>query len=173
MTRIPKILLLFTVFSFLLTASAYAKPSLISSNPFLGTWKLIAITRDTIPSGTKTYPFGVNPKGYIHYSHDGRMMVIIAKDNRPNPKDAAIKSQDAEALFKSMNSYAGTYEVKNDCIIHHIDISWNQKWTGTDQVRYYKFNGNKLVLSIPAKLDPQTKKLVVDSLFWEKLQSSS
>lgn len=169
MPRIPNILKLLTVFLFLLTTSAHAKPNLLSSNPFLGTWKLIAITRNTIPSGTETYPFGSNPKGFLNYSADERMMVIIVQDNRPKPKDATIKPQDAEALFKSMNSYAGTYEIKNNCIIHHIDISWNQKWTGTDQVRYYKFKRNKLVLSMPAKIDPQTKKLVVDSLFWEKL----
>lgn len=32
-------------------------------------------------------------------------------------------------------------------ITHHVDISWNQVWTGTDQVRDVKFEGRKLILS--------------------------
>ena len=32
-------------------------------------------------------------------------------------------------------------------VTHHIDISWNQAWTGTDQVRFYKLDGDTLTIT--------------------------
>jgi hypothetical protein len=32
-------------------------------------------------------------------------------------------------------------------VTHHIDISWNQAWTGTDQVRFYKLEGDVLTIT--------------------------
>jgi lipocalin-like protein len=37
-------------------------------------------------------------------------------------------------------------------VIHHVDISWNQSWTGTDLVRFYKLDSNTLTITTaPAK----------------------
>jgi hypothetical protein len=46
-----------------------------------------------------------------------------------------------------MFAYAGTYSVEGGRVTHHVDISWNEVWTGTDQVRFYEINGNILTLS--------------------------
>jgi hypothetical protein len=55
-------------------------------------------------------------------------------------------------LYRTMISYAGTYTVNAEKVVHHVDISWNQNWTGTDQVRFYKLEGNTLTItSTPAK----------------------
>jgi hypothetical protein len=51
------------------------------------------------------------------------------------------------ALYDSMFAYAGTYSVAGDKIIHHVDISWNESWTGTDQIRHFELSGNTLTLS--------------------------
>jgi D-arabinose 1-dehydrogenase-like Zn-dependent alcohol dehydrogenase len=32
-------------------------------------------------------------------------------------------------------------------VIHHVDISWNQSWTETDLVRFYKLDGNTLTIT--------------------------
>jgi Lipocalin-like domain len=41
---------------------------------------------------------------------------------------------------------AGTYSVAAGKVIHH-DISWNEVWTGTDQIRRCEANGNTLTLT--------------------------
>lgn len=135
-------------------------------NPFLGTWKLISVTRDTVPPSKTTNSFGEQPSGFLNYDDD-RMMVIIVQKERPTPQDQFASDTEALALYRTLNSYAGTYTIKDDHIIHHIDISWNQKWTGTDQIRYYQFVDDRLILSLPSTKEED--KIVVDSLTWEKI----
>jgi hypothetical protein len=36
--------------------------------------------------------------------------------------------------------------VEGDKVIHHVDISWNEVWTGTDQIRLFEVNGDILTL---------------------------
>ena len=37
---------------------------------------------------------------------------------------------------------------------HHVDISWNESFTGSTQKRIARFEGNRLLLSTPQSLDP-------------------
>src|SRR3989440_702996 len=39
-------------------------------------------------------------------------------------------------------------------VTHHVDISWNQSFTGDAQKRHFKFEGNRLLLSPPQSPDP-------------------
>jgi len=54
-------------------------------------------------------------------------------------------------------------------ITHHVDVSWNQRWTGTDQKRVARFEGNRVYLSTPPSLDPITGTTSVRTMTWEKL----
>ena len=54
-------------------------------------------------------------------------------------------------------------------ITHHVDVSWNQSWTGTDQKRVARFEGNRVYLSTPPSLDPITGMMSVRTMTWEKL----
>jgi hypothetical protein len=58
------------------------------------------------------------------------------KNNRKRP--AQLPPSDAEkiALFDTMFAHSGGYTVETDRVIHHVDMSWNEAWSGTDQVRY-------------------------------------
>jgi hypothetical protein len=33
-------------------------------------------------------------------------------------------------------------------VTHHVDISWNQAWNGTDLIRFYKLEGNTLMITL-------------------------
>ena len=45
-----------------------------------------------------------------------------------------------------MLAYAGTYTIDAlaKMVVHHIEISWDQARTGTDQVRSYKLEGKRM-----------------------------
>src|SRR5262249_9995496 len=117
--------------------------------------------------------FGDHPEGYISYSADGRMYVIITSDNRPKPSDAAILSDEERVkLHQTMSAYAGTYTLENGKVIHHLDISWNQAWTGTDQVRFYKLEGNILTITT-APFEGMDGRDATSVLVWEKVQAKS
>jgi hypothetical protein len=145
----------------------------MSSDPtrqrLLGTWKLVAAVREELPSGSRTDFLGPNPTGYINYAPDGRMMVLNVASGRRKPAEANATSQEAEALFRSMTSYGGTYTIDGNEITHHVDISWNETWTGTEQIRIARFEGNRAYLSTPPSLDPITGTMSVRTMTWEKV----
>jgi Lipocalin-like domain len=135
----------------------------------LGTWKLIAAVREEIPSGIKTEFLGSTPIGYINYGADGRMLVLTVASERRKPAGSKATSAEVEALFRSMTSYGGTYTIDGNEITHHVDVSWNESWTGTEQKRIARFNGNRVYLSTPPSLDPITGTTSVRTMTWEKL----
>jgi hypothetical protein len=98
------------------------------------------------------------------------MYAILVKDNRKAP--AALVPTDAEKidLYSGVIAYAGTYTIDGNKVSHDIDISWNQAWTGTSQVREFKVDGNTLYIrSAPAK-SPLTGRQTVFSLVWNKVE---
>jgi hypothetical protein len=50
-------------------------------------------------------------------------------------------------LHKSMIAYAGTYTIAGYKVVHHIDIAWNNARLGSDQVRFFKLDGDWLTLT--------------------------
>ena len=138
----------------------------------LGTWKLVSYIREELPSGTKSDVMGAHPSGYINYGRDGRMIVIIVGSDRKKPAGAVATPEEAEALIRSMLAYAGTYTIDSEAktVTHHIDISWDQSRTGTDQVRSYKLEGNHITLTTEPSNDPATGKKTVRTLIWERLR---
>jgi hypothetical protein len=68
-----------------------------------------------------------------------------------------------------MFAYAGTYEVESGNVTHHVDISWNHVWTGTDQVRFYEVNGNTLTIK-SRLIDPTSGTEAQYVVLWEKVE---
>ena len=109
-------------------------PLIVETNPLLGTWKLKSHVVTTA-AGVRSTPYGENPTGYLSYSADGRMQVIGAANGRILPVNPTPTDNERVALYDTMFAYAGTYSVKGAKVIHHVDTSWNETWTGTDQTR--------------------------------------
>ena len=97
----------------------------------IGTWKLVSVKARDLDSGEERDAWGPNPVGYINYAPDGRMMVINARSGRAKPKDPAPTPQEAADLFQGMLAYAGSYTVNGNEVTHHVDVSWNEAWTGS------------------------------------------
>src|ERR1700694_284475 len=80
------------------------------------------------------------------------MYAIGVVEDRPKPRDLVPTNEEKVELQGSMFAYAGTYIADGEKVVHHVDISWNQSWTGTDLVRFYKLNGNTLTITtVPAQ----------------------
>jgi Lipocalin-like domain len=129
------------------------------------------VYREVTATGEKTNQMGERPAGYMSYSADGRMHAIMTADNRIKPEAANPTDEQRVKLHQSMFAYAGTYTVLADKVIHHVDISWNEAWTGTDQVRFFKLDGNLLTITTAPN------KSVIDGregrsvLVWEKVKA--
>jgi hypothetical protein len=136
----------------------------------IGTWKLVSVVSEDLTTGEKTDSYGPNPKGFINYSPEGRMMVINTRSDRKKPAGDAATPAEADALFRSVLSYAGTYTVAGNAITHHVEISWNEAWTGTKQTRMFRFDGERVHFSTQPAPDPVTGRQSVRTITWEKLK---
>ena len=113
----------------------------------LGTWRLQSYVREVLASGERYNQFGEDPDGYIGYAPDNRMYAIFTRKDRIMPADAVPTDEEGVQLLGTMVAYAGTFTLEPEKVTHHIDISWNQAWTGTDQVRYYQLDGYTLTIT--------------------------
>jgi len=136
-----------------------------------GTWRLVSCKRTVAATGETQDMFGKSPHGFIIFGRDGQMLVLLAGEKRPKPPDPdKMTDQNRIDLFKTMLAYGGKYTFDGKTLKTRVDISWNENWTGTEQVRTVKFEGNRLILStIPSigSLDGKIENIV---LTWERIQ---
>lgn len=109
----------------------------------LGVWKLESFDIEFQDSGEKRTPFGAHPNGYLIFTPEGRMMALLTPEGRTAPQTDAERAE----AFTSMYAYSGSYRLEGDRWITRVDVAWNEAWTGTDQVRYYRFDGKTLVVT--------------------------
>jgi hypothetical protein len=115
------------------------------SAKFIGIWKLTSVVGEFQDTGEKIYDWGKNPKGYSIYTAEGRVMFIIESEGRKPPKT----DEDRATLFRTMFAWTGIYRIKGDNLITKVDVSWNPAFNGTEPVRVFKFEDNRLVISTP------------------------
>jgi len=146
------------------------KATLAAENPILGTWKLQSLVYEVSATGQRSSPFGDHSDGYLSYSPDGRMYAIGVAEDRPKPRDLVPTDEENVKLQGSMFAYAGTYTADGEKVVHHVDISWNQSWTGTDLVRFYKLDGNTLTITttrVRSAIDGEEGEFI---LVWNKVK---
>jgi hypothetical protein len=145
--------------------------TLATEEDLVGTWRLVSASSKDVSSGQVADAFGgPHPVGFISYAKDHRMMAIGAYDNRLKPAHMdQTTAEQRDELFKTMFAYAGTYTVSGGSVQHHIDVSWNETWTGTSVTRDIGFQDGKLVLTSPPLLDYEGKTVVLTAV-WDKVR---
>jgi hypothetical protein len=134
----------------------------------VGTYKLINTTRTRLETGQAV---DINSSGFVMYGRDGRMMALILTGDRPTPVSLEkITDQERVELFQSMVAYGGTYTFDGKTVEHHIDISSNEVWTGTTQIRDVKQEQGRLSLTTRPAPSPFDGKMVFATLVWEKVK---
>jgi hypothetical protein len=113
-----------------------------------GTWKLISWTRRLLDTGETVAAFGKAPRGLLHYGRDGHVFWVMTKENRAKPRDlTALSDAERGELYNTLVAYAGTFTFDGDAATHHVEVSWNEVWSGTAQVRHLRFEGQRLVMT--------------------------
>jgi hypothetical protein len=136
-----------------------------------GTWRLVSDVRQDVETGAKTDNFGKHPQGFLSYARDGRMSAIEVAEQRPKPTDLAkLRDPDRAALFRTLLAYAGTFSFDGRVVTHHVDISWNNNWTGTDQVRNVRLDGRMLYITTNVQPSAIDGKPSIGILTWEKVE---
>jgi Lipocalin-like domain len=120
----------------------------------VGTYGLVAVEHHA-DDGEVGYPFGMHPRGFIFYSPEGYMSATLMRGDRPlfAAGDILAATDDERvAAFSSSSAYAGRYEVLEERIVHHLEVTTFPNWTGTDQVREFDVSSSHLTLYPPRML---------------------
>ena len=133
-----------------------------------GTYRLISTTARILETGQEEKYTDEN--GYITYGDDGRMFVLLVRGARPKPESLeTMTDQQRVELFRTVTAYSGRYTFDGKTVEHHVDISWNEVFTGTTLRREVKRDGNKLVLTTPASSRGKDGKMSIRTLVFEKM----
>lgn len=136
----------------LLASSTVAAADSSMSPSLTGTWTLKA-AYDLHKDGSKTYGFGVQPKGILMVDAMGDYSLQVFRSNEPT---SAVDAQGQRKDFKPAELASTHYgRVSLDAAAHtvtfHIELSYIQRWNGTVQVRPYTLSGDELSYQVPAQ----------------------
>lgn len=132
---------------------AVASPAGQSSPSIVGTWKIVKY-EDRAVDGTLSYPYGTNPVGYFVYDATGHLSVHImrtpALKSFPGMRDGTGDAASYREAFLAYVAYFGTYTVDaaKGTVTHHVEGSLRPDYTGTDQVRPFRIEGDRLIIEI-------------------------
>lgn len=119
-------------------------------NPLVGAWRLV--TYEAHAGDEVSYPLGEDASGYIMYTPDGYMSVLIMASGRPNfASDDILGGTDEEKLEAASTflSYCGRYEFLGDRVVHKIETASYPNRVGTEQTRFIQLEGDVLLLTTP------------------------
>jgi len=136
-----------------------------NNEALVGAWKLVSCFMEDVETKEQKPLWGERPNGYIVLTPEGRWIVVQTAEGRKAPKT----DEDRAAAFRSMLAYSGKYRTEGNKIIIKVDIAWDESWIGTDQVRHYRIEGNRL--HIEAAPQPYANfggKVMRGILIWER-----
>ena len=118
--------------------------------PLIGSWKLLSAYGEST-EGDRFVPYGEEPLGMLIYTQEGTMSVTLMALGRPKFASGDIYNatpEELKAAFENFDAYCGTYtlEVGENKVTHHLEASRFPNWEGSNQVRYFQLEGNKLSL---------------------------
>jgi lipocalin-like protein len=120
-------------------AALAQQPATTLKQQLVGTWTFVR-TEASLPDGTKSLPFGSNPKGVNTFTEDGHFTQIQIADGIPKVASNSRVTGTAEenkAVVQGSLALFGTYTVDetNKMIIYKVESSTFPNWVGLEQKR--------------------------------------
>ena len=106
-----------------------------------GVWKLTSFVLESIESKERRNVYGERPTGYLVITPE-RFTAIITAEGRKAPQT----DEDRVLNFRNMYAYTGLYRVEGNQLTTKVDVAWNEAWKGTEQVRFFRLQGDKLFI---------------------------
>ena len=111
----------------------------------VGTWRLISCFMEDVETEEQKAVWGHRPNGMLVITAAGRWIVLQTAEGRKIP----YTDENASTAFRSMLAYGGSYRTEKQKIVVHVDIAWDESWTGTEQVRFFSVDGDRLHIDAP------------------------
>src|SRR6476620_11863194 len=108
----------------------------------VGAWTLVSAV-DTQADGTKTNPWGANPKGAYMFSPDGRFTQMLFHTDLPKIDNRMGGTPDQhKAIAQGVVAYYGTYTVDE------ANKTINVKFEGSSFAKFVGTEGKRVITSI-------------------------
>lgn len=141
--------------------------SIVSKDAFVGTWKLVEV-KSVDKEQKVSYPYGENPVGYTIYTQEGYMSSSIIMSNRLSlglpiqeifrmgyggkPKITNLFNylKATVRYIQAGNKYASyfcKYEIRDNKLIYHIEVSLVPDFIGTDIEMAFEISEDTLVIT--------------------------
>ena len=138
----------------LLASSAFTAPAWGASSSdgdrIVGTWKLVSVVYEDAQTGERTPVLGAHPKGRQIATREGNWLALVTAEGRKVPQS----DEERATALRTMISYTGKYRLEDGKVITKVEAAWNEAWVGTEQVRAYRFEGDRLHLESPPQPHP-------------------
>jgi hypothetical protein len=135
------------------------------NSALVGVWKLKSVVVETVETKERKPLWGEHPKGFMVLTPERLIGIMTGEGRKPPQTD-----EDRLSSFRTMTAYSGLYRIEGNRLTTKVEVSWNEGWTGTDQTRIFRLEGDKLFLETipaPAINNPQLG-MVRGILEWER-----
>jgi len=132
----------------------------------IGAWKIVSSFQEDVQSKERFHLFGDHPNGYAVFTPTGRVSFILTAESRKPPQT----TDDQAAAYRTMVAYSGKFRIENDKLITTVDASWDEGRVGTEQIRLFRIDGERLYIETanPVRDPNLTGKMLRGFLIWEK-----
>jgi len=124
-----------------------------------GRWKLLA-AEDLRADGTVArYPWGRNPVGAIVVERGWCYVQIMSSDVPAFTGATPVGEQMSAMLLSSYIAYSGACSIdpKEGSVTLKVDAAWRPNYVGTEQKRFFRFEGNNKMFFGPAPNSMRTE----------------
>lgn len=99
-------------------------------------------------------PYGDDADGLLVYTSDGFFSGHLVRRDVPKFRTGARRAPASHVrkAFLGYLGYYGRYDVDAEAgtVVHRVLGGWHPNWTGTDQVRRFRLEGDRLVIATPS-----------------------
>lgn len=131
----------------------------------VGVWRLVSVVYEDAETKERTPVLGEHPKGRQIATAQGHWLALVTADGRKVPQNDAERAQ----ALRSMIAYTGRYRVEGGKVVTKVEAAWNEAWVGGEQVRFIRFEGDRLFIESPPMPHPNVGgKVVRVIVIWER-----
>lgn len=146
----------------------------MTHDDLVGSWRLVDWTV-SLDDRTRR-PWGGKATGLLTYTADGRMWAaLMAIDRQQMPTRTLSEAPPGmrAAAASGFVTYAGSYTIDGDDVIHHVEVSLLPNYVGNDERRHIEWidseNGLDLGLTTPPT-ETGSGRVVVEKLHWTRIK---
>ncbi len=146
----------------------------MTKDDLVGSWRLVDWT---VSIGDRSRrPWGGKATGLLTYTADGRMWAALMAADREHMPTRTLSEAPAgmrAAAASGFVTYAGSFSLDGDDVIHHVEVSLLPNYVGNDERRHVEWidtkSGFDLALTTPPA-ETLSGRLVVEKLHWTRIR---